>query len=155
MKCMSSINTIVHVLSCIVHSLHLMHILISVVFHCLYSRIRCRRHHIESMHRCHVTGCERSLSHVTGCDVTIATLREGQWLVFAGRRIPEIIFWRAVRFQYWSMIIGEGHRKQSLWITYKLVHISLSGNLLHDAFLVVVPERSTQLVVVHGGAVLL
>ena len=68
----SLINTVVDILTLSINSLHFMHVLVTVMVHWLWhARIRRWRHHIETMHRWHVTGCERSRSHVTGCDVTV------------------------------------------------------------------------------------
>ena len=51
--------------------------------------------------------------------------------------------------------VRERHHEQGLGIADKFVDVAFAGDLLHDALLVVVAERAGELVVVHGGAVLL
>ena len=61
----------------------------------------------------------------------------------------------ALRLYVRFLCVREGHAEQGLGATHELVDVAFARHFLHDALLVVVAQGAAQLVVVHGGPVLL
>lgn len=53
------------------------------------------------------------------------------------------------------MTVGEGQGDEGLGLAHKLVNVALPCHLLHNSLLVVITQRATELVIVHGWTVLL
>lgn len=83
-------------------------------------------------------------------EVSRVVFEVGQW---QGVLLAEVAL--GLGFQERTLVVGEGHGEKGIGVTDKLVDVSLPGHLLHDALLIVIAQRSAELVVVHGWPVLL
>lgn len=154
------VHTIFQIWSRIIHSLHPVNILQSVLLHTLHIRTwwRRRRNHVQSVHGHVVIRRKRTWSHVTWhvtSHVISTCLIKSHCLVFNWLVWTVELLGVAVRFQYGSVIVGESHGKQGLGITHEFVNVSLSCHFLHYSFLIVISKRSTKFVVIHSRSILL
>ena len=103
----------------------------------------------------------RAVAMDTLASIVVAGQR--QWLVSHGVHavlltpiaVVILLGLGGLSLEHRPVVVGECHGEQCVRITHKLVHVSLAGHFLHDSFLIVVAQRATQLVIVHGWPVLL